>query len=67
MAPDLVSGGLLIDPLECLPLVLHGLLWDFKNMQVSQGGSFMILLSFLGIIHLLDILRKNFKEQWFSL
>ena len=27
MAPGMVSKGLLIDPPESLPLVLHGLLW----------------------------------------
>ena len=27
MDPVLVSEGFLIDPLECLPLVIHGLLW----------------------------------------
>ena len=46
---------------EFLPLVLHGLLWDFPNRQVKQGGSFLILLISLGIIHLLDILRRDFK------
>ena len=49
MAPDLVSEGFLIEPLECLPLVLHELLWDFKNIQDKQGGIFLILLRFLGI------------------
>ena len=38
MAPGLVSEGFLIDPLECFPLVLYGLLWDFPNMQATQGG-----------------------------
>ena len=36
-------------------------------MQETQGESFMILLRFLGIIPLLDILRKDLKYQWLSL
>ena len=67
MTLGLVSEGFLIDPLEHLPLVLHGLLWYFPNMQATQGGSFLILMSFLGIIPLLDSLRRDFKEQRFSL
>ena len=63
----LVSEGLLIDPLDCLPLVLHGILWDFTNKQSKQGGSFLILLRFLGIIPLLDIMRKYLKDKWFIL
>ena len=61
MAQVLVSEGFMIDLHECLPLVLNGLLWDFPNIQVKQRGSFLILLSFLGIIPLLNILRRNFK------
>ena len=49
MAPGLLSKGFLIDPIECLPLVLYDLLWDFVNMQATQGVSFMIFLSFFGI------------------
>ena len=67
MAPGMISEGFLIDPLECLPLVLHGLLWDFPNIQATQVGSFLILLIFLGIIPLLDILMRDLKDQWFSL
>ena len=40
MAPSLVSKGFLIDMLDFLPLVLHGILWDFPNMQASKGGEF---------------------------
>ena len=32
MAPGLVSEGFLIDPLEFLTLILHGLLWEFTNI-----------------------------------
>ena len=32
MAPGLVSEGFLIGPLECLLLVLHGILWEFTNI-----------------------------------
>ena len=39
MALGLVSEGFLIDPPECLPLSLHGLLWEFSNSQATQGGS----------------------------
>ena len=57
-----------MDPgLVCLPLVLRGLLWEFPNRQATQGGSFMSLLSLLGITPLLDSLRRDFKEQWFTL
>ena len=50
MEPGLVSNVFLIDPPEILSLVLHGLLWDFPNKQVIQGGIFLIFLIFLGII-----------------
>ena len=63
MAPSLVSEVSLIDPPECLPLVLRGLLWEFRNSQETQGGSFLELLIFLGIIPLLDNLRTDFKLQ----
>ena len=36
-------------------------------MQETQGESFMIFMRFLGIIPLLDILRKDLKYQWISL
>ena len=61
MCPGLVSEGILIDPLECLSLVLHGLLWDFSNMQDTQEGSFLILIIFLGIIPILDSLKRDLK------
>ena len=67
MATGVVSEGLLVDPPKCLPLVLHGLLWEFTNKQATQGWSFLILLSFLGIITLLDSPRRDLKEQCFSL
>ena len=38
MAPVLVSEGFLIGPPECLPLSLHGLLWESPNRQGTQGG-----------------------------
>ena len=63
----LVTEGLLIDPPESFHLVLYGLFWDFPNKQATHGESFLIFLSFLGIIHLLDSLRRYLKEQWFSL
>ena len=53
--------------LECLPLVLNGLLWYFQNMQVTQGGRFLIILRFMGIILLLDSLMSYLKEQWFRM
>ena len=67
MDPGLVSEGFLIDTLECLPLVLHGLLWYFPNNQATKGGGVMILLIFLGIITLLDSTTMDLKEQWFIL
>ena len=67
MEPGLVSKGFLIDPSKCLPLVLHGLLWEFPNKQVTQGGIFLILMIFLVITPLLDSLTRDFKEQWFSM
>ena len=36
MAPGLVSEGFLVDPPESLPLVLHGILWDYPNSQATQ-------------------------------
>ena len=36
-------------------------------MQTTQEGSFLILQSFLGVILLLDSLRGDLKDQWFSL
>ena len=67
MDPGLVSEGFLIDPPEHLPLVLNGLLWEFPNKHATQGGSFLIFLSFLGIIPLLDSLRRDLKDKWFRL
>ena len=66
IALGLVSEGFLIDQLEFLPLVFHGLLWDFPNMQATLWRSFLILLSFLGSIPLLDSMMRGMKEQWFS-
>ena len=63
----MVSKVFLIDPPERLPLVLHGLLWDLTNSQVSQGGIFLTMMSFLGIIPFLDNLMRYLKEQWFIL
>ena len=54
----MVYEGFLIEHPECLTLVLHGLLWDLKNSQATQGGSFITLLVFLGIIILLYSLRR---------
>ena len=61
MAPGLVSKGLLIDPLECFPLVLHGLLWGFPNMQATQRVGDLILLIFLGTYPLLNSLTRDLK------
>ena len=47
MDPVLVSEGFLIDPPECLTLVLHGLLWVLSNRQATQGGGSEIA-EFLG-------------------
>ena len=63
----LVSEGLLVDPPECLPLVLYGFLWDFPNKKATHMASFMILMSFIGIIALLDSLTRDLKDQWFSM
>ena len=67
MSLGMVSKVFLIDPPERLPLVLHGLLWDLTNSQVSQGRIFLTMMSFLGIIPLLDNLMRYLKEQWFIL
>ena len=40
MSLGLVYEGLVIDSLKCLHLVLHGLLWDFPNMNATQEGKF---------------------------
>ena len=64
---SMVYEGFLIEPPECLTLVLHGLLWDFKNSQATQGGSFITLLVFLGIIIILYSLRRQLKVQCFIL
>ena len=63
----MVSEGFLIDPPECFPFFLHGILWDFPNNQATEGGSFLISLRLLVITPLLDSLRRYLKEQWFSL
>ena len=67
MALGLVSKVFLIDPIECMPLVIHGLLWYFPDVQLTQGGSFLIFLSFMGIILLLDSLMRDLKDKWFIL
>ena len=67
MALGLVSEGLLVDPPESFPFLLHGLLWHFPNKQATQGRGFLISMRFLGIAPLLDSLRRYLKEQWFSL
>ena len=67
MSPGLVSEGFLIDSPGCLSLVIHGLLWDFQNRQATQGGGVLIFLRFLGIIPLLDNLRRYLKEKLFSM
>ena len=67
MAPGLVSEGFLINPLDFLTLVLNGILWDFTNIQATQGWNFLIFMIFLGITPLLDSLIRDMKEQWFSL
>ena len=67
MALGLVSKVFLIDPIECLRLILHVILWDLSNMQSTQGGIFLILMSFLGITPLLYILMRDLNDQWFSM
>ena len=67
MAPGLVHEELLVDPHRFFPLALHGLLWDFPNIQSTQRGCFLELLRFLGIINLLDNIVKYLKVQCFSL
>ena len=67
MSPGLVSKSFLIHLPDCFYLVLHGLLWGFTNRQATQGGGVLTLLVFLGIIPLLESLRRYLKEQWFSL
>ena len=51
-------------PHECLPLVLHGLLWDPPNRQLTHRGGVLTLLRFLGIIPLLNNLKCYLKEKW---
>ena len=67
VVPGLVSSVFLVNPPEHFPLILHGLLRDFPSIQATQGDSFLILMSFLGVIPLLDNPRSNFKEQRFNL
>ena len=52
----LVFEGFLIDPPECFTLVIHDLLWDFPNIQVTQGGRGGVptLLILLVVIPLFD-------------
>ena len=38
MEPGLVYEGFLIEPPECLPLVIHGIMWDFPNIQATKEG-----------------------------
>ena len=63
MDPGLVSKGFLMDPPESFPLGLHGLVWDFLNMQAAKEGIFLTFLRCLGVIPLLDNIRRNFKDQ----
>ena len=35
MSPGMVSEGFLIDPPDCLSLVLHVLLWEFTNKHAT--------------------------------
>ena len=65
----LVSEGFLNDSPERFPLVMHGLSCDLPNRQEHKGGEGggLTVLSFLGIIPLLDILSRDLKEKWFSL
>ena len=65
--PGLVSEGFPIDSPENFTLVLHVLLWYFSNIQAKKGESFLIFLIFLGIIPILDITRRDLKEQWLNL
>ena len=65
MAPGMVSEDFLIVQPECLPFVLHVLLWGFPNIQATQQGDFLALLILLGIILLLDNMRSYLKVQWF--
>ena len=59
MDPGLVSEVFLMDPPERLPLVFHGLLWDFPNREATHRGNFLTSLIFLGIIPFLEILRRD--------
>ena len=63
----MVSEGFLINPPECLTLVLHSMLLGFTNRQATPGGGFLTLLIFLGIITLLDNMRRDLVVQWFSM
>ena len=63
MTLGLVSTGFLMDPPDRLPLVLHGLLWDFPNIQATQGGGFWRFMRFLDIIPLLDNLSRDLKVK----
>ena len=67
MAHGMVLESFLMDPPERLPLVLHSILWDFPNMQATQGGKLFTLMRFLGIITVLEILMRDFNEKWFRL
>ena len=67
MAPGLVSEGFLIDPPECFPLFLHGLLWGLPNRQETKGGGVLTLMSFLGTTPILNNLRRDWKVQRFIL
>ena len=67
MSPGLVLEGLLMDLTERLPLVLHGLLWDFTNSQATQGDNVFTLLRILVIIPILESLRRDLNYRWFIL
>ena len=58
----IVSEGLLIEPPQNFPLVLHGLLWDLLNIQVTKVF-LKTLMRLLGIIPLLENLWDTFMVQ----
>ena len=67
MAPGQFSRVFLIDPPGLLVLVLHGLLWESPNIYSTQGGSFMVVLRFFGMITLFNNTMNDFNVQWFIL
>ena len=63
----MVFKGFMIDLPEHLILVLHGILWNLRNRQAAQGGSFLTLMRLLGIVPFLGNISRDLKEQWFRL